>query len=97
MKKYEWPTQILPDGDKRFRSLEINNGGELVYEQTDLGRVTAHLAPNGGDSDYEYWVIVDSDALEDVIVRLIRERFDSQGDFKRWLERNEIRHDFIAY
>ena len=97
MKNYEWPTLILPDGDKRFRSLEINSRGELIYEQTDLGKTTAKLAPNGGDSDYEYWVTVNSDALEEVVIRLVRERFKSQGAFKNWLDKRGIEYDFFAY
>lgn len=97
MKKYEWPPLILPDGDKRFRSLEINNKGELFYEQTDLGKMTAKLAPNGGDNDYEYWVTVDSDALEDAVIHLIRERFKSQGAFQNWLNKNRIEYGFFSY
>lgn len=47
MKNYDWPPLILPDGDKRFRSLEVNAKCELIYEQTDLGVNTAKLAPKG--------------------------------------------------
>jgi hypothetical protein len=93
----EYPTIILPDGDKRFRSLELNELGELIYEQTDLGKRTAELAPNGGDSDYEYWVIVQPIDANNVVLELIRDRFSTQRDFKKWLDRKNIKYMFLTY
>jgi hypothetical protein len=93
----EYPTITLPDGDKRFRSVELNDSGELIYEQTDLGKSTAKLAPNGGDIDYEYWVIVKPIDAKNAILELIKDAFSTQHDFKKWLEGKNIDYTFITY
>lgn len=93
----EYPVITLPDGDKRFRSIEINNKGELVFEQTDVGKNTARLAPNGGDSDYEYWVTVKSGNVSRVLLELVREKFEGQGEFEEWLKGKEIEYEFYSY
>lgn len=97
MTTLEYPTIILPDGDKRFRSLEIDDAGELIYEQTDLGKRTAQLAPNGGDIDYEYWVTLKPEDAQKAVLTLIKDTFESQGDFKSWLDKKGIHYIFMAY
>lgn len=97
MRIYNYPTVTLPDGDKRFRSLEFNDDGDFVYEQSDQGPMTAKLAPNGGDSDYEYWVTVKEKYIDEVLFNLVGERFESQGEFKRWLEDKNITYSFYSY
>ncbi|HYG83401.1 MAG TPA: hypothetical protein VD907_00810 [Verrucomicrobiae bacterium] len=97
MPTLEYPTIILPDGDKRFRSLEINKLGELIYEQTDMGKRTAQTAPNGGDSDYEYWVTIEFGDAQKAFLELIKDTFETQGEFKQWLERKDIKYSFMSY
>ncbi len=93
----EYPVITLPDGDKRFRSVEINGKGELVFEQTDVGLNTARLAPNGGDSDYEYWVTVKSENVSRVLLELVREKFGVQSEFEEWLRAKNIQYGFFSY
>lgn len=97
MARLDYPVTILPDGDKRFRSLEFNNQGELTYEQTDLGKRTAQLAPNGGDSDYEYWVTLSAEDAQKATLELIKATFESQGEFKDWLDTKGIKYSFESY
>lgn len=97
MKKYEWPPLILKDGDRRYRSVEINDKGDLVFEQTDIGQVTAMVAPNGGDSDYESWVTVPSDHTGTLLIQLVRDRFKSESAFRHWLDRNKVFYKFFTY
>lgn len=97
MRKLEYPTAQLPDGDKRFRSLEVNSGGDLVFEQTDLGARTAQVAPNGGDSDYEYWITVKAKDVNQVLLELIREKFEWQDEFEEWLKSKKIKYNFFSY
>ena len=97
MTQLEYPAIILPDGDKRYRSLELNDKGELIYEQTDMGKRTAQLAPNGGDSDYEYWVTLNPEETQKAFLSLIKDTFETQGDFKSWLDKKNIHYSFMAY
>lgn len=97
MTHIEYPVMTLPDGDKRFRSLQIDNSGNLVFEQTDIGLRTSQIAPNGGDSDYEYWVTVEPKKLHNVLLELIRDNFDGQGDFEKWLKKKKIEYKFYSY
>lgn len=93
----EYPVLILSDGDKRYRSVEINDKGELVFEQTDTGRNTARLAPNGGDSDYEYWITVEPKNVNSVLLELIYERFSVQSEFEAWLKSKGVEYRFFSY
>jgi hypothetical protein len=97
MTQLEFPTIILPDGDKRYRSLEVNDKGELTYEQTDMGKRTAQLAPNGGDSDYEYWVTLNPKETQKALLSIIKDNFETQGKFKEWLDKKGIEYSFMAY
>lgn len=97
MTTFEYPTIILNDGDKRYRSLEINGNGDLIFEQTDMGQATKTIAPNGGDSDYEAWVTVESQNVGSVLLGLISERFEEQGDYVKWLKAKSIQHSLYTY
>lgn len=97
MTTFEYPTITLNDGDKRFRSLEIKGNGDLVFEQTDMGQATKNTAPNGGDSDYEVWVTVESQNVSKVLIGLISERFEEQGDFIKWLKAKSIEYGLYTY
>lgn len=88
---------VLPDGDRRYRNLEINDEGDLIFEQVDYGPVTAQLAPNGGDTDYEYWVTVKSAHINKVLLELIRDTFSDQGEFEKWLKSKSIVYNFFSY
>ncbi len=97
MNSIEYPVLLLPDGDKRYRSIELNSKGELVFEQTDIGQNTARLAPNGGDSDYEYWVTVEPKSVNKVLLELIKEKFNVQSEFEAWLKLKDINYTFYSY
>lgn len=94
---YEYPKIKLPDGDMRSRSISFNDDGEFVFEQTDLGYMTAKLAPNGGDSDYEYFITVPKDQLNRLLFELVKQNFNESGDFSTWLEAKKIKYDFFSY
>ena len=97
MNSIEYPLLLLLDGDKRYRSIELNSKGELVFEQTDIGHNTARLAPNGGDSDYEYWVTVGPKSVNKVLLELIKEKFNVQSEFEVWLKLKNINYTFYSY
>ncbi len=97
MGSIEYAVLILPDGDRRYRNVEINDKGELVFEQTDIGRNTARLAPNGGDIDYEYWVTVEPKYVNKVLLELIHDSFSVQSEFESWLKAKSIKYTFFSY
>jgi hypothetical protein len=97
MKTLNYPDITLPDGDKRYRSLEIHDNGDFVFEQTDYGQATKRLAPNGADTDYESWVTVEADVVGQVLTMLIREKFADQDQFATWLKARDIAYTFWSY
>lgn len=97
MQKITYPTITLPDGDKRFRDIEISENGDLIFSQADSGPATAKIAPNGGDSDYEYSTTVSKEHLDKILLTLIREKFEDHGEFDNWLKQHKIPSTFWSY
>jgi hypothetical protein len=97
MTKLEYPKLTLKDGDIRYRSLEINDKGELVFETTDAGENTAKIAPNGGDEDYEYSYTVAANDVERLLLELIKDNFNDSEKFKEWLDSKQIKSEFWSY
>ncbi len=97
MKTLNYSDLILPDGDKRYRSLEIKDNGDFEFEQTDYGQATKKIAPNGGDSDYETWITIKAENINSVLLELVRDSFDEQGEFVKWLKGKNIEYEFYSY
>lgn len=97
MIKLEYPVQTLPDGDKRYQSLEIDDKGDLIFETTDIGEGTAKVAPNGGDLDYEYSYTVAAKDVERLLLELIKDNFNDSEKFKQWLDSKQIKSEFWSY
>lgn len=97
MKTLNYPDLILPDGDKRYRSLEIKDNGDFEFEQTDYGNTTKKVAPNGGDSDYETWITVKSEDVNELLLEIVRDSFNGQGEFVAWLKAKGIEYSFFSY
>ncbi len=97
MKTLNYPDLILADGDKRYRSLEIKDNGDFEFEQTDYGKTTRKVAPNGVDSDYETWITVEAKNVSAILLELVRDNFDGQGEFVTWLKMKNIEYKFFSY
>jgi hypothetical protein len=51
----------------------------------------------GCDDDYEYEVTVEAKHKDDILLRLISERFENDGDFTSWLKKHEIPSSFWSW
>ncbi|MBD3256536.1 MAG: hypothetical protein GF383_15680 [Candidatus Lokiarchaeota archaeon] len=40
-----------------------------------------------GDFDYEYWTTVKAENAFEILLRLLKEKFKTNRDFKEWLEK----------
>jgi hypothetical protein len=70
------------DTDHQVLMAKVNDRGDLILEGQDIGAAAEKFA---GDSDYEYSRTVQATDVPAVLLHLISERFQSDGDFKQWL------------
>ena len=73
---------------------KISDSGDLVLEGVDAGKDVEKFF---GDSDYEYWLTISKDFKETILLHLIKERFSSVHDMKKWLEEKEIPFTHTSY
>jgi hypothetical protein len=50
-----------------------------------------------GDTDYEYWLTVHSQNVPKVRLELIKDTFQDETDFRKWLESKDIPSEFHNY
>lgn len=73
---------------------KIDEKGDLVLSGYDVGEAAEMF---WGDSDYEYWLTVDKQFKDSILLLLIKDRFNSDTKFKVWLEENDIPNDFDSW
>ena len=81
-------------GGKSYLDAVIRENGDLVLSGQDLGEFVEQV---WGDWDYEYWVTVNSDDKDSVLLHLIQEKFESETNFQEWLKEKEIPCEFMSY
>ncbi|MEP6850599.1 MAG: hypothetical protein ABI999_17200 [Acidobacteriota bacterium] len=72
----------------------VDEDGRLVLEGYDLGSFVEEV---WGDSDYEYWRMVKPEFLNSVLLHLIKDRFNSDSEFHKWLQEKEIPDEFTSW
>lgn len=70
-----------------YLEAHINPEGDLVLSGQDIGRTVKEC---WGDSDYEYFLDVKKADKEKIPPLLLRERFSTLPDFRKWLEEKGI-------
>lgn len=77
----------------------INEGGDLVLEGFDIGPWVEDVGSKfvGCDIDYEYWRTVKAEHKDELLLKLISDRFDSDTEFTAWLDTQGIPSDFWSY
>ncbi|MFC1715719.1 hypothetical protein ACFL6S_18775 [Candidatus Poribacteria bacterium] len=65
----------------------INDNGDLALEGYDLGEAPKKF---WGDSDYEYGRVVKKKYKDKILRLLIKERFGTDSDLKKWLDEKGI-------
>ncbi len=73
---------------------KIDDKGKLVLEGYDAGETSKKF---WGDEDYEYWLTVDKQYKDSILLLLIKEKFTSDSKFKQWLEEKGIPSEFYSW
>ena len=73
---------------------ELNDEGDLILSGYDSGQSVKDFF---GDFDHEYWLTVKSENVSAVLLHLIKDSFKSDTEFREWLEKNNIKFEFISY
>jgi hypothetical protein len=70
---------------------KISENGNLVLEGYDIGETPLNY---WGRDEYEYWHIVNSKYKDSSLLLLIKDRFTSDSQFSRWLDKKDIPSEF---
>ena len=70
---------------------KIDDHDDLILEGHDVGEAPKKF---WGDSDYEYYRVIKKDYKDTILLWLIKERFDTDSDFKLWLDEKGIPNQF---
>ena len=73
---------------------EINEKGDLVLSGYDSGE---SVRKRFGDFDFEYWTTIRAENVPEVLLHLLKERFQTNGEFKEWLEKKNIPYEVMSF
>ena len=68
--------------------------GDLVIDGCDAGELAEEMF---GDWDYEYWLTIPEKFKETIMLNLIKDRFSSVHEIKKWLDQLGIPSEFSSY
>ncbi len=78
--------------------LRLKDDGVIYLEGQDIGPIVKQVF---NDSDYEYWVRVEPQALPKLAFELLREKFAGRLDaveaFRDWCRAHNVEHEFGNY
>ena len=80
--------------DYSILTAKIEDNGNLMFEGYDIGNFPESF---WGDSDYEYWLMVDKDYKDTILLWLIKERFENDSKFREWLNEKGIPSEFDSW
>lgn len=87
-------------------SAQLGDQGELKLEGVDYGPTAEVML---GDSDYEYWLNLETADKDQLLLALLKERFANPGTsetlskytgisaFKDWLDQQGIKYHYQSY
>ena len=73
-------------------SIEVD--GNLRLDGYDLGETPLKF---WGDDEYEYWLTVDKEWKDTILLLLAKERFEDFGSFRKWLDEKDIPNRFANW
>lgn len=89
---------VLIDTRRQDLSVElvarIDEQGNLALEGVDRGE---WVTEQTGDWDYEYWLKVTREWKDTVLLHLLRERFENDSEFRKWLDDKGIPSEFVSF
>lgn len=74
--------------------VSISENGDVRLDVNDCGETPLKY---WGDSDYEYWRIVDKEWKDTVLLLLIKDQFKNFSGFAKWLEEKKIPNTFGSW
>jgi len=81
-----------------FIDAEINDKGSVVLSGQDLGKAPEEF---WGDSDYEYWIVVEQQHKDHLLLSLIKDKFGGSAqafsNFQDYLTKEGIPYDFDSW
>lgn len=83
-----------PDDEHHTLTAIVKPTGELALEGYDIGKSVEEFFD---DADYEYWRTVKAEHVPEVLLHLIKDRFQSESDFAAWLKEKGIPSEFFSY
>jgi hypothetical protein len=73
---------------------KIAENGDLVLDGCDAGELVEQMF---GDWDYEYWLTIPEKFKDTILLNLIKDRFTTEHEFRKWLDQLEIPSEFSFY
>lgn len=73
---------------------EISKEGDLIINGCDAGDLAKKML---GDWDYEYWLTTPGNYKDTILLHLIKDRFSSVHEIRKWLDNLGIPAEFLAY
>ncbi len=85
-------------GTSRSIEAEIVEGGDLLVVRQDVGKASREW---WGDGDYEFWVSVASERIDDVLLALLGRLYGGSplavDDFREFLESRGVSFEFATW
>lgn len=94
MKKITIYDYTQGENEHHTLTAEINEKGDLVLAGYDSGQ---SVKERFGDFDFEYWTIVKFKHVMEVLLQLLKERFQTNREFKEWLDNKKISYEVNSF
>lgn len=75
-------------------AVTVDESGSIVLEGVDAGEEVKKFF---GDWDYEYWLKIAPEYRDSISLYLIKERFSSVEDMRKWLKEKDIPFTFTSF
>lgn len=79
------------DNYSGYLKVSIKDDDNLEMLGLDMGGMVGEF---WGGEDYEYWLTIDKEHKDTILLWLIKERFDNDIKFKEWLDSKNIPSEF---
>ena len=77
-----------------FAQVKVRPDGVFVFEGVEAG---PDVEKYFGDTDFEYWLRLQPDEKDWLLLQLVREHFTSVHVLKKWLDQKGIASEMTSY
>ncbi len=95
---HNYPKVYFGENDENHtsRSITAEVTGTVIFEETDLGPWVPLHAP-GADEDYETFSTLTGEAVEKLIIELMKDKFSGHVEFRQYLAEKDIPYTFFSF